>query len=126
MKKLLVVVFILIASLCQAQTVLVSVKAQIANYDTYTKEYYYGPIKNGRIEFTFYKSVITVNDENQSVYRIKSDMTSEKTREYNQLVWVCQDEENRRCVVSLVKFLSDNSGKILVSYSDKVFIYHLN
>lgn len=126
MKKLILLVFIAIASVCQAQTVLVSVKAQIANYDTYTKEYYYGPLKTARIEFAFYKTVITVNDENQSVYRIKSDMTSEKTKDYNQLVWVCQDEENRRCIVSLVKFLSDNSGKILVSYSDKVFIYYLN
>jgi len=126
MKKLIVLVFIAIASICQAQTTLVSIKAQIANYDPYTKEYYYGPIKNTKIEFAFYKTAIIANDENQSVYRIKSDMTSEKTKDYNELVWVCQDEQNRRCIVSLVKFLSDNSGKILVSYSDKIFIYHLN
>lgn len=126
MKKLIVLVFIAIASICQAQTTLVSVKAQIANYDPYTKEYYYSAIKNTKIEFVFYKTAIIANDENQSVYRIKSDMTSEKTKDYNQLTWVCQDEENRRCIVSLVKFLSDNSGKILVSYSDKIFIYHLN
>ena len=126
MKKLLVVVFFLFTSLCNAQTVLTSIKAQMANYDPYTKEYYYGVIKTARIDFAFYQSAIVVNDEEQSVYRIKTEPKKEVTLDYNQITWVCQDEKNRRCIFTLVNFKNDNSDRILVSYSDKVFIYYLN
>lgn len=126
MKKLIVLVFIAIASVCQAQTILVSNKNQIASYDTYLKDYLYSNINYQKIEFKFYETAIVVNDRSQSVYRIKSNPKTEKTQNYNEVSWVCQDEENRKCIVTVVKLLKTNTDQIIVAYSDKIFVYYLN
>ena len=90
---------------------------------TYNK-WDYKNIEESELTFLFYSDYITVNDMAHSIYRIVDSLplASEEVK-YSVR---CIDENNKKCVVSLVR-TSDDDFFVIILYPNVVsFSYHLN
>ena len=120
MKRILIFALLVIfSSTITAQTRIVANKAMSGKWNIYTKEYeIVDEVKEVNIPFIFYETYIQVEDEARSVYRIIKTLPKRITNEVEILSASCLDENNVKCIVSLMSYISYNELHILVHYSN--------
>jgi hypothetical protein len=129
MKKLLliIVLFLPIYAFCQSPIVLQTYKNFYGTLvDEENDKWEYSEETYSNINFTFYKTYITADDKTNSIYRIYDAL--EDIKKPNKTIYSskCLDEQNRKCIVSIINYNDKTNSKIYVLYKDVVYVYEID
>lgn len=127
MKKLLLILCVLISvnSFCQ-DVELKTTKMLIGRWDNRKDTWVYGNYIYGEATFKLSGRVLSVDDRNNSVYVINSEVVKDNTDEYRSSVFEdVMDNDGKRCAIMLLN-RTDEGKTINIIYNNKIFKYYLD
>lgn len=78
-------------------------------------------------DITFYVSsgYVRVGDQKRSLYRVISEKTEINKDNYKSTTWKCLDENNTKCLLSIMKSKVLDQNFIYIVYDDVSFLYYI-
>ena len=125
-KHLLLIILVLISFTAISQTQVKTYMNVCGVWDEDKGGYEYGNKTFSRITFTLYERVIISSDKSNSVYRVKSDKTSDENKKWRSAAWECVDEMNRECIFLVMYHKNSDAITISISYGAISFIYYVD
>ena len=105
---------------------LVTYKNQFGPWSEKDGSYVYEPQVYSTITFSFYSNYISVDDKNHSIYRITEDLPTTEKNGCKTSKSKCLDEQNNKCLVTLVSYSDCRNSRIEIYYQEYSFKYTID
>jgi hypothetical protein len=129
-KAILLLSFIIMSMVALCQSKAYCNYVELGRWNSYSKSWVYYIKKNVDLEFTLYKTGITINDVSHTNLTIKrylgeESLVNDDGNNCNVYEWNCYDEKNRTCNFSMVNIPSTGVNVYIIMYNDSIFRYYV-
>jgi hypothetical protein len=126
MKKIIFVLLFLIVSFitfAQSPVSIPTFKNRIGFWNYRADRFDFEEYHYANITFKIYNEYVSVDDINQSLYRIVEEYPKTVNKGLETTSARCLDEKNRSCIFEILDRIDGSGSCISIIYEDKVFMY---
>lgn len=126
MKKIIILItLVVLSSSAFSQTYSNVYMMETGTWNTYSETWRWDDVKNVDLTFTLSKTYVKINDRAHTYLSIVEVDKEVDDNDVKSTSWICRDENNRRCIFTIMGFKEKKMIVYSIMYNDMAFRYYI-